>query len=753
MSRHHFLGTTDVGITTSLLTSYNVPTKIPNGIQLNKMKQQDDMVLIELGTLLTSDECDDILSHVHHQAYEDMVEKYDIQTRNSARLIVMDDRLARTLWRRLKFNNKLTKLITNTRPLGFNVQGQWKLSGVNPAMRLNKYQTNQHFSPHKDAQYAPSGDERSLFSLIIYLNDNYEHGQTKFYFPKQTPTLDTKGLTIQEEINAYGGLQNGYECVTIQPKKGYAILFTHNLLHEAVAPQGIDAERFVLRSDVIVKREEKALGFAVCAEEEEDYFACLNFFREAQQRELDKSLDSGALYERSLSIRYCYPRLLQSKVKQTIVEEEEVLIDRLPSEIWLHIFGYVHEQDIRNLVFAYPQFQSLQLIWQAQQVQQLDTDPKQTKFIPKIHTQYGCQTLFRFSDADFFYQHVNACCRVAAVYAFFLLGHSKDSQTYTVRYDRNTQQTCEVNMEQLLADTFYNRNCYGSLYRVKQKDENKREPMIDLDHSVDRTYMTNRHQSQFIGQDLLSKFHIKIVDQCDSDSEMDYDGSITEEQILSYQRKNAVYDDNEHIVDRCLQMDMNNYSISTDEDDSDNEDDWNDGLPCTRDPTLDYREHLLEQIKHESGCNIFRMLLAKDHFIEQYCNCPLFHSDIKQVRDIIHVYNHLIFDFNTHQLTVERLPDEPPSSRSQAPLPKFARLLQQTISQGNPICYYRVNIEKLAEVTQGFNHASCQCNYPSVKVNEFSFLDYTCLFNVHLTVVQKSDSVFVLATYVGVAAL
>jgi len=57
-------------------------------------------------------------------------------------------------------------------------------------------------------------------------------------------------------------------------------------LHEAIAPEIANhlgmTERFVLRTDVLVKRKEKLLGFAVCPEEKEDYLACLNFFREAQ---------------------------------------------------------------------------------------------------------------------------------------------------------------------------------------------------------------------------------------------------------------------------------------------------------------------------------------------------------------------------------------------------------------------------------------------------------------------------------------
>ncbi|CAF0988726.1 unnamed protein product [Rotaria sordida] len=290
MYRNRFLGTTDWNTVTSLLSNYSIPIKLADGIVLNRVKEQDDLILIELGTLLSNHECDEILTNISKEKFENMSDKYDVQKRNNSRLVVMDDQFAQTLWQRLKFSNKITKLVSNRKPLGFNVQGDWEISGVNKAMRLNKYRHDEHFAPHKDAQYAPSGDERSLLSLIIYLNDNYEKGETKFYFPKAAPKFNMKGLTIEEEIQAYGGLENGYECVSIKPKKGYAVLFTHNLLHAAMAPQMENSlnltERIVLRTDVLVQRKGKPLGFAICPEEQEDYVACLNFFREAQQNEL-----------------------------------------------------------------------------------------------------------------------------------------------------------------------------------------------------------------------------------------------------------------------------------------------------------------------------------------------------------------------------------------------------------------------------------------------------------------------------------
>ncbi|CAF3694610.1 unnamed protein product [Rotaria sp. Silwood1] len=746
MNRHQFLGSTDLGISSSLLINYNVPTKIPDGIKLNRIKHQNDLILIELGTLLTSDECDEILSNIRQQTFEQMSKKYDVRKRNSSRLVVMDDRLGRTLWRRLKFSNKLTKLVRHTKPLGFNVQGQWTMSGVNPAMRLNKYNHGDYFGLHKDAQYAPSGDERSLLSLLIYLNDNYEKGETKFYFPKQSSKSDVKGLTIAEEMEAYGGLENGFECITLKPKKGFAVLFTHNLLHEATPPEILNplvqTERLVLRTDVLVKRKEKPLGFAICPEEKEDYLACLNFFREAQQNELesyndsnmtvDKTVKTGELYERSLSIRYCYPRLLESKLKQTAMNkvEEKSLIHQLPSELWLHIFKHLHEQDIQHLIFAFPQFQMLKIVWEAQETKAFIVDPARPKFIPTIQTQYGSQTLFRFSNSDFFYQHIDGCCRVAAVYAFFLLGHGKGSTMYIVRYDRNTQEVCEVHMERVLADAFYNRNCYGSLYRVEQKEKERRQPKVDFAHSVDRTYLTNRHQSQFIGQDLLSCIHLTIDDSDSLNLEASDDENRSyRSRLLYYQRQHAWADDKNYLV---------------------NQDFRSQDFDHVKDTALSYREHLLKQTEQDSGTSLFRMISSKDPFMEPACHCGLGGTyRFERVRGLLRFYNHLIFDFDTHQLTVEQLSNK---ALSDSVLYDYTYILEDLVSKDSQISFYRVNIEQLAKKTKGFNHASCQCNYPHVKVDQFSFLDYTQLSYVNLAVTKRSDDVFVLATYGGIAA-
>ncbi|CAF1135810.1 unnamed protein product [Adineta steineri] len=125
--------------------------------------------------------------------------------------------------------------------------------------------------------------------------------------------------------------------------------------------------------------------------------------------------------------------------------------------------------------------------------------------------------------------------------------------------------------------------------------------------------------------------------------------------------------------------------------------------------------------------------------------------------DSIEVYNHLIFDFDTHQLAVEQIFDQAsPLCDSQCNSDGWVKKRRSSYSQKNYASNYRVNIEKLAKEIRGFNHASMSwlssAELPT-KVDQFSFLHYTYLSHVCLEVTRNDDCVIVLATYGGAVAL
>lgn len=96
-----------------------------------------------------------------------------------------------------------------------------RAAGANERLRFYLYEPGQRFAPHRDGAFVRSPRERSLLTLMVYLNDDFEGGATRFF---------ELGLSVA-------------------PKRGAALLFRHHLLHEgAVVESG---EKHVLRSDVM----------------------------------------------------------------------------------------------------------------------------------------------------------------------------------------------------------------------------------------------------------------------------------------------------------------------------------------------------------------------------------------------------------------------------------------------------------------------------------------------------------------------
>ncbi len=102
------------------------------------------------------------------------------------------------------------------------------LSRLKPRMRCYRYGPGQRFAPHGDQSYAGEPGERSLLTLMIYLNEDFHGGETAF--------LDLEQV--------------------VEPRCGRALLFQHMVLHEG--REVLEGTKYVLRTDVFYR--EKAAG-------------------------------------------------------------------------------------------------------------------------------------------------------------------------------------------------------------------------------------------------------------------------------------------------------------------------------------------------------------------------------------------------------------------------------------------------------------------------------------------------------------
>ena len=733
----------------------------------------NNMLICELNNVLTEQQCDEIIEKSNLFKFQDMDIKYDAtKERNNSRLLVLDSEVADFISDRIEAI--LSTVIRDHNialvPLGFDVlRGNWELSGVNEALRINKYSSERRefFACHKDAQYCPSGDERSILSLVLYLNEGFKGGETCFYLPKNSEVY-TKGMTVDEEIRAHGGLNNGFRQLKISPVKGSAVLFSQNILHESIPlkPQQT-VDKFILKTDVMLKRRDKPFGFSVSIQEKEDYFKCLNYFREAQQKELvgDKN-EASQFYERALSLRYCYPAALSDSKPSNSLIFSTSATNIFPYVVWEKLFFYLNGQDAERLVYAFPDLRSVKILQDQRFAVTLQGLPeaKRPKFYPKVEYQQGIYTCFKFSDADFFGSNVEGCCRVAAMYSFFLLGQSPSDNMYPVRFNPDTQEVCVMPLDILLWSAFYNEACYGAIYKVEQKYR-KEDPETDFAESVDRNYMSMRHSAEFIGVDLADDFCVETTGFERWDKFTDKDSEIYLRMIEKLDsHKNLHVGQDGKISGEIWEINRNWEAIS---------ERWGAGdlsfLTSTPKGQEIYLDKLLLSHK-ERACVSAAIVSSIDGPVaikgRPMCCCFLgeFAQGCSQFADKCQrsLYNHLVFDFQESEMVVVAGDDSGSACISRCFLDNVlirhvkhasAEKKMKGIRYGK-MKRFTVKIDALAEGFQPFNHASCQCGFPSFKVDEYvSLKDYPFLNHIHLMAQQFDDEMFVWSVYCGIAAL
>jgi len=141
------------------------------------------------------------------------------------------ERLKRILLKETYFDSRHVvldqiKFLSNKQPIH-----QGFLDCCYPSIRVARYETGQSLKVHRDTCKKIKGkDSYTVYSLIIYLNDNYEGGQTSI-----CKSIDT---TKEGEL---------YLFINIQGKRGDALLLRQEIMHRGTVVSGC---KYVLRLDI-----------------------------------------------------------------------------------------------------------------------------------------------------------------------------------------------------------------------------------------------------------------------------------------------------------------------------------------------------------------------------------------------------------------------------------------------------------------------------------------------------------------------
>jgi predicted 2-oxoglutarate/Fe(II)-dependent dioxygenase YbiX len=165
--------------------------------------------------LLTPEECREYIELTEARGYEaapittglGFEMRPDI--RNNTRVIIDDAGWAEALWRRSR--DEIPGFLRGRQAIG-----------LNERFRFYRYDPGEQFAPHRDGAYRRDNGEVSLLTFLVYLNEGFSGGET---------IVEGRPIT---------------------PRRGLALIFEHQLLHEGAAVTS--GRKYVLRSDVMYGR-------------------------------------------------------------------------------------------------------------------------------------------------------------------------------------------------------------------------------------------------------------------------------------------------------------------------------------------------------------------------------------------------------------------------------------------------------------------------------------------------------------------
>ena len=162
--------------------------------------------------LLSKDECKYLIDFAEKQGFKEV----DRGIANYFRVEFDNDWLANMLGQRLISRNCMTAVWNGS-----------KVVGLNNHFRVSKYDPGMKFDIHKDGFNVDTKGNRSVMTLNIFINEEFEGGETDFFHENKTFRFSAK------------------------PKTGRAALFDSQQYH--CGNKVVSGYKYLLRTDIMVQ--------------------------------------------------------------------------------------------------------------------------------------------------------------------------------------------------------------------------------------------------------------------------------------------------------------------------------------------------------------------------------------------------------------------------------------------------------------------------------------------------------------------
>jgi hypothetical protein len=261
---------------------------------------EDDVLFID--GLLDKKWCDYVIN-LTDKHYESISDEFPQTIRDSKRFLTLNHDLAKTLWNKISdhvkkyFDDAKSPLEQKTNrpniPFGFGVKGKWKPERINECFRFIKYDSpSKGFDPHKDSLYVEGFNKRSIYTMLIYLNDVEDSagGKTSFidFIEEKNVSSDTTIRTVTSSI---------------RPRSGLIAIMCHNREH--LGDPLISGKKYIIRSDIIFNCYERPDNYDENLWTNDDVFIkCVGLYSDAKRYEMNGDVvKASKCYEEGLAIR------------------------------------------------------------------------------------------------------------------------------------------------------------------------------------------------------------------------------------------------------------------------------------------------------------------------------------------------------------------------------------------------------------------------------------------------------------------
>mmetsp|Transcript_32492 Transcript_32492/g.55359 ORF Transcript_32492/g.55359 Transcript_32492/m.55359 type:complete len:275 (+) Transcript_32492:135-959(+) len=192
-----------------------------------------------LRNFLSHEECENIIEQAERIGLEDC--GYSRRIRKTDRVAAHSLELAQMMMERVKpfvgpFDLKTTKGpdwypegIPHSMP-----PYKWYPTEINPTFRICRYERGCFFFPHHDGGYCKDDSHQSIQTFMIYLNDDFDGGTTRFYNQLQ---------------HHYKKPDPNNLIYSYIPRKGDALVFNSQITHDGeILSSG---QKYILRSEIM----------------------------------------------------------------------------------------------------------------------------------------------------------------------------------------------------------------------------------------------------------------------------------------------------------------------------------------------------------------------------------------------------------------------------------------------------------------------------------------------------------------------